>query len=75
VLQKDAGLSQQTGVIQDGVLHCNFNRKKQYPKDPRVFDLTKEYFLMVAVGEALNGILIISQDIFCNFIFVSILFF
>ena len=53
--QRKAALSEQTGVLENGLLHCSFHRRKSYPRDPNVFDLHNKYFLMVAVGEALNG--------------------
>ncbi|KAK7099855.1 hypothetical protein V1264_022902 [Littorina saxatilis] len=53
---KKAALSEQSGKLEDGLLHCTFHRKKSYPRDPLIFDLNNDYYLMVAVGEALNGI-------------------
>ena len=55
LLQKKAALSEQTGVLENGLLRCSFHRKKSYPRDPSIFDLHNKYYLMVAVGEALKG--------------------
>ncbi|XP_076441041.1 putative ferric-chelate reductase 1 [Babylonia areolata] len=52
---KGAALSEETGSVENGVMSCSFHRKKKYPRDPMVFDLDDDYFLLVAFGEGLNG--------------------
>ncbi|BFY99947.1 hypothetical protein BsWGS_02987 [Bradybaena similaris] len=52
---KTAGLSDYQGSVKDGVLACRFRRKIQYPVEPRVFDLSQNYYIMVATGEAVSG--------------------
>ncbi|KAH9498358.1 DOMON domain-containing protein frrs1L [Bulinus truncatus] len=52
---KHAGLHNYAGSIKDGVLECNFERKIEYPREPKVFNLRQPYYLMVAFGEAVSG--------------------
>ncbi|KAK7508306.1 hypothetical protein BaRGS_00000545, partial [Batillaria attramentaria] len=52
---KHAALSEMSGGVVDGILHCKFKRQKYYEVDPLVFDLNDDYYLMVASGEAMNG--------------------
>ncbi|CAL1543833.1 unnamed protein product [Lymnaea stagnalis] len=52
---KHAGIHNAEGSVKDGVIACNFERKISYPREPKVFDLSKSYYLMVAFGEAVTG--------------------
>ncbi|KAI8786513.1 ferric-chelate reductase 1, partial [Biomphalaria glabrata] len=52
---KHAGLHNYGGSVKNGVLECSFERKIEYPREPKVFDLSKPYHLMVAYGEAVSG--------------------
>ncbi|GFN81423.1 ferric-chelate reductase [Plakobranchus ocellatus] len=39
----------------DGVIHCQFARKKSQRGEDRVFDLENDYYVLVAQGHAKNG--------------------
>ncbi|XP_059139837.1 ferric-chelate reductase 1-like [Physella acuta] len=52
---KHAGIHNAEGSVRDGVIECSFDRKTQYPREPKVYDLSKSYYLMVAYGEAVSG--------------------
>ena len=49
-----AGLSRMTGYYSEGSIKCAFRRQKAVAV-PEMFDLSDDYYIMLARGEALKG--------------------
>ncbi|XP_062597599.1 ferric-chelate reductase 1-like [Saccostrea cucullata] len=53
--QSGLGLSDVSGSYVDGMMICQFSRKKHLPDEKQIFDLNNDYYMFFAYGEASQG--------------------